>query len=355
MRGRTTRGIGIEMCGIVGYVGGRDAAPLLLEGLRRLEYRGYDSAGLTVVRDGRLYTRKAAGKISDLESRLNGDGMPGATTGIAHTRWATHGAPTETNAHPHWDCSSEISLVHNGIVENSATLKKKLESLGHTFHTETDTEVIVHLIEEAYEGSLEDAVLAALSQVEGTYGLAIMSSREPGKVIGARRGSPLLVGIGAEDEYFVASDVAAVLAHTRDFVYLEDGEIAVLTRDGYQILSLKGREVAKEVQHVSWDLSAIEKGGHEHFMLKEIFEQPHTITNAMRGRLITRDGTSKLGGINMSHQELLDIDNIIITACGTSWHSALIGEMLIEPLPNKRLIRDLVTDTLPPDEHLAEP
>ncbi|NIP83681.1 MAG: glutamine--fructose-6-phosphate transaminase (isomerizing), partial [Gemmatimonadetes bacterium] len=320
------------MCGIVGYIGRREVTPLLIEGLRRLEYRGYDSAGLTVASDGSLATRKAVGKINELEDRLDADGVPSARCGIAHTRWATHGAPNEVNAHPHADCTGEISLVHNGIIENAGTLKKKLESLGHEFRTETDTEVIAHLIEEAYEDTLEDAVRSALSQVEGTFGLAIMSARDPGKVVGARQGSPLLVGVGEDDEYFLASDVAAVLAHTRDFVYLEDGEMAVLTEDGYQIYSLKGRELSKDVTRVDWDLDAIEKGGFDHFMLKEIFEQPDTLENAMRGRLLEEEGIAKLGGLQHLTDELREAEQIIITASGTSWHAGLIGEYMLEEL-----------------------
>lgn len=318
------------MCGIIGYIGGRPAVPLLMDGLKRLEYRGYDSAGLTVVVDGRLETRKAAGKISVLEDLLDRDGEPRGTCGIAHTRWATHGAPTTTNAHPHTDCSERFALVHNGIIENSGTLRRKLEELGHTFRTETDTEVLAHLIEEAYEDSLEQAVRAALSQVEGTYGLAITSSVDPGKIVAARRGSPLLLAIGDNGEYFVASDVAAVLSHTRRVIYLDDGELAVITADGFKTMSLKGKPVDKEVNVISWDLEAIEKGGHEHFMLKEIFEQPETLRNAMRGRLLEEEGNVRLGGVTLSRDELLDINRIVITACGTSWHSGLIGEYMLE-------------------------
>jgi glutamine---fructose-6-phosphate transaminase (isomerizing) len=320
------------MCGIVGYIGSREVTPLLIEGLRRLEYRGYDSAGITVAHNGGLVTRKAVGKIADLETRLNGNGLPAATCGIGHTRWATHGAPNETNAHPHIDCTGEIALVHNGIIENSGTLKKKLISLGHEFRTETDTEVIAHLIEETYDGSLEEAVRAALTQVEGAYGLAIMSSREPGKIIGARKGSPLLVGVGDDHEYFLASDIAAVLAHTRDFVYLEDGEMAVLTENGYHTYSLKGSEITKEITRVDWDLDAIEKSGYDHFMMKEITEQPETLANTMRGRLLEEEGTAKLGGLQHLLDELRETDNIIITACGTSWHAAIIGEYMLEEL-----------------------
>jgi glutamine---fructose-6-phosphate transaminase (isomerizing) len=319
-----------DMCGIVGYIGEREVMPLLLDGLRRLEYRGYDSAGVTIANGSHLETRKAVGKINNLEARLHENGLPPAICGIAHTRWATHGAPNETNAHPHLDCTGEIALVHNGIIENAGTLRKKLTSLGHEFRTETDTEVIAHLIEETYQDSLEEAVRAALTQVEGAYGLAIMSAREPGKIIGARRGSPLLVGIGDDDEYFIASDIAAVLAHTRDFVYLEDGEMAVLTGQGYQIFSLKGSEVTKEITRVDWDLDAIEKSGFDHFMMKEISEQPETLGNTLRGRLLEDEGVSKLGGLQHLLDELRETEHIIITACGTSWHAALIGEYMLE-------------------------
>ncbi len=320
------------MCGIVGYIGHRPAVPLLIDGLKRLEYRGYDSAGISVVVDSRLETRKTAGKISRLEAVLRDQGSPEGTCGIAHTRWATHGAPTTTNAHPHADCAGRFAVVHNGIIENAGTLRRKLEELGHEFRTETDTEVLSHLIEEAYEGKLEEAVRAALRQVEGTYGIAVLCCEEPRKIVAARRGSPLLLGIGDRDEYYVASDVAAILAQTRKVVYLDDGEIAVLTESGFETLSLKGDSISKEVDHVTWDLEAIEKGGHDHFMLKEIFEQPETLRNAMRGRLLEEDGNVKLGGVTLTREELLKIKNITITACGTSWHSALIGEYMLEEL-----------------------
>ncbi|HLU25792.1 MAG TPA: glutamine--fructose-6-phosphate transaminase (isomerizing) [Longimicrobiales bacterium] len=318
------------MCGIVGYIGHKSAAPLLLEGLHRLEYRGYDSAGMAVLVDGKLETRKSAGKIAELEKLLRNGGQPLGTCGIAHTRWATHGAPTTVNAHPHVDCSGAFAVVHNGIIENAGTLRHKLERLGHTFRTETDTEVVAHMLEEAFEGSLEDAVRAALRQIEGTYGLAIMSTQDPDKIVVARRGSPLLLGIGADGEYFVASDAAAVVQHTRSVVYLDDGEIAVLTRDGYELMSLSGGPVEKEVKEVSWDLEAIEKGGHEHFMLKEIFEQPETLRNALRGRLLEDEGTVKLGGLNMTPEQLREVRNITLIGCGTSWHAALIGEYMLE-------------------------
>jgi glucosamine--fructose-6-phosphate aminotransferase (isomerizing) len=306
--------------------------PILVEGLRRMEYRGYDSAGLSILMDGRIETRKAAGKLTALEQTLRDGGEPAGACGIAHTRWATHGAPTSVNAHPHIDCAGNFSVVHNGIIENYATLRLKLEGLGHTFQTETDTEVLAHMIEEAYSGSLEEAVRASLRQVEGTYGLAIISNLDPDKIVVARRGSPLLLGIGDDGEYYVASDVAAILSHTRRVIYLDDGEMAVLTRDGYQTLSIRGGTVSKEIEQVAWDLDEIEKGGYEHFMLKEIMEQPETLRNAMRGRLLEEEGKVRLGGVTLPLEELNQIKRIIITACGTSWHSALIGEYMLEEL-----------------------
>ncbi|NJD09989.1 MAG: glutamine--fructose-6-phosphate transaminase (isomerizing) [Gemmatimonadetes bacterium] len=320
------------MCGIVGYVGDRPAVPLLLEGLRRLEYRGYDSAGISILDGQGMLTRKAVGKIAELERLVGNCEAPGGSVGIAHTRWATHGAPTEANAHPHLSCGDDIAVVHNGIIENAPTLRKQLEALGHTFRSETDTEVVAHLIEEAYQGNLEEAVREALHQVEGAYGLAIVSSREPQKIVAARKGSPLLVGVGEQGEYYVASDVAAVLAQTRSVVYLEDGEMAVLAPGGYEVMSLAGHAVEREVRTIAWDLDAIEKGGHPHFMLKEIFEQPHTIRQAFRGRILLEDGTVKFGGLNLEDRELAAFDRIIISACGTSWHSALIGEYMLEEI-----------------------
>ena len=317
------------MCGIVGYVGPRIATPMLIDGLKRLEYRGYDSAGVALLGDnGELDTRRAKGKIAALESVLGAHPV-GGTVGIAHTRWATHGAPSEKNAHPQHDCSNTIAVVHNGIIENFTPLRTMLLKSGHTFKSDTDTEVLAHLIEAAFDGNLEEAVKDALHLVEGTYGIAVVSSRDPDKIVAARRGSPLLVGLG-DGEYYVASDVAAILQHTRQVVYLDDGEMAVLTRDGYRVLDLAANNVAKRVSRIDWDLDQIEKGGFEHFMLKEIFEQPQTIQNTMRGRLVTEEGFSKLGGLNVTRDELLGLKQIIITACGTSWHSALIGELMIE-------------------------
>ena len=318
------------MCGIIGYIGMRGATPLLLEGLKRMEYRGYDSAGVAVMNGTGVETRKAAGKISQLERALAAKPVEG-DTGIGHTRWATHGVPNECNAHPHVDCKGDIAVVHNGIIENSGTLKKGLEARGHEFASDTDTEVIAHLIEEAFDENLEDAVIEALWQIEGTYGIAVVSSKDKNKIVAARKGSPLLIGLG-DGEYYVASDVSAILAQTREVVYLDDGDVAVLTRDGYTILNQRAQQLERGVSKIDWDLDQIERGGFDHFMLKEIFEQPSTIENCMRGRLLPDQGTSKLGGLNMTDEELLRFDNILITACGTSWHSALIGEHMLESL-----------------------
>jgi len=318
------------MCGIIGYVGPKPVVPLLIEGLKRMEYRGYDSAGVAVYDGTVLHTRRAAGKIAKLEAVLAANPVHGAI-GIGHTRWATHGPPTERNAHPHRSADGTISVVHNGIIENVNTLRAALQELGYVFNSDTDTEVLAHLIQELFDGSLEEAVFAALTKVEGTYGLAVLSSRDAGKIVAARKGSPLLIGVG-HGENFLASDPSAVLAHTRQVVYLDDGDVAVIERDAYRVIDAHAATISRKVDRIHWDLAEIERGGYDHFMLKEIFEQPVSVENTMRGRLILDDGTAKLGGINLSHDELLRIDNVIITACGTSWHSALIGEMMIEEL-----------------------
>jgi glucosamine--fructose-6-phosphate aminotransferase (isomerizing) len=318
------------MCGIVGYIGPKQATPFLIEGLKRLEYRGYDSAGIAVYDGECIETRRAAGKIAKLEGTLAADPVSGKI-GIAHTRWATHGPPTERNAHPHLSTDESVAVVHNGIIENANVLRKQLTELGHTFRSDTDTETIAHLVQELWEGSLEEAVIGALRKVEGTFGIAVVSAKDPLKIVAARKGSPLLIGVG-EGEYFLASDASAILAHTRQVVYLNDGDLAVLTPDGYKVMDINAVTLRRSVERIEWDLASIERGGYNHFMLKEIFEQPTTVENTMRGRLILEDGTSKLGGLNMSHEQLMAIDNIVITACGTSWHSALIGEMMIEEL-----------------------
>jgi glutamine---fructose-6-phosphate transaminase (isomerizing) len=318
------------MCGIVGYIGPRQAAGLLLEGLRRLEYRGYDSAGIAVVNGHGLKIMKAAGKLSVLEGELTAN-MPQGTIGIGHTRWATHGAPTTTNAHPHTDQSGRIAVIHNGIIENSAAIRKALEQRGHTFKSDTDTEVLAHLVGEFYQGNLEDAVASALRDVEGAYGLAFISSDEPGVIVAARNGSPLLVGVG-EDEWFVASDASPLLQHTRAVVYLDDGEMVVLTRDGYRVRNLETARISKPVNQIDWDLATVERGGYPHFMLKEICEQPESLCNTLRGHLLEEEGTARVTGLNLADDELNQFERVIITACGTSWHSGIIGEYMLEEM-----------------------
>ena len=318
------------MCGIIGYIGkSNNAGAILIEGLKRLEYRGYDSAGIAIVRDGALVWEKTAGKIQQLEEKLKGIDI-GGHLGIAHTRWATHGEPNRTNAHPHFDCHQRIALIHNGIIENYQTLKKSLLAENHRFVSETDTETLVHLIEKYYTGKdLEVAVRKALEKVEGTYGILVVSVSEPEKMVAARNGSPIVMGIG-EDEYIVASDVAAILKHTRQVIYLEDHEMIVATPDHFTTMTIENEYVSHDVHEVDWDLEMIEKGGQPHFMLKEIFEQPETIKNAMRGRLIPAVGDVRLGGLNMSEEQLRDVKRILLIGCGTSWHAGLIGEYMIE-------------------------
>jgi glutamine---fructose-6-phosphate transaminase (isomerizing) len=318
------------MCGIVGYIGPRQAAGLLLEGLRRLEYRGYDSAGIAVVNGRGLKIMKAAGKLSVLEGEMNEE-MPQGTIGIGHTRWATHGAPTTTNAHPHTDQSGRIAVIHNGIIENSGAIRKALVQRGHSFKSETDTEVLAHLVGEFYEGNLEEAVAAALRDVEGAYGLAFISSAEPGVIVAARKGSPLLVGVG-ENEFFVASDASPLLQYTRSVVYLDDGEMVVLTREGYRVRNLETMRISKPVSQIDWDLTMVERGGYAHFMLKEICEQSESVRNTLRGHLLEEEGTARVTGLNLSDEELKQFERVIITACGTSWHSGIIGEYMLEEM-----------------------
>jgi glucosamine--fructose-6-phosphate aminotransferase (isomerizing) len=322
------------MCGIVGYLGPREATPILLGGLRRLEYRGYDSAGISLIDEGgSLLTMKRPGKIAVLEEVLKRE-PPAGRCGIAHTRWATHGPPNEPNAHPHESMDGDIALVHNGIIENAGRLRTQLKKLGYVFSSETDTEVVVHLIDEAFKEnpSLEAAVAAALDQIEGPYGIAVVSSRDPDKIVAARNGSPLLLGIGRNGEYLVGSDATALVAHTRDVVYLDDGDVAVLNGSGYRTFNLERGSVVRPIHRVTWDMGAIEKGGYEHFMLKEIFEQPSSIRDVTRGRLLEEEGAARLGGITIPDRDLLNIERIVITACGTSWHSALLGELMLEEM-----------------------
>src|SRR3989441_6955264 len=320
------------MCGIVGYVGAREAVPILLEGLRRLEYRGYDSAGVAVMNGGSagVTVRKLAGRVQGLAQHLEREPVHG-TSGIAHTRWATHGVPSERNAHPHGDCHGRVALVHNGIVENADALRVALEAAGHRFITETDTETLAHLIEDAAGDTLEARVIAALAHVEGTYGLAVVSADDPGKVVVARQGSPVLLGI-AEGELFVASDASAILAHTRSVGYLDDGDIAVLTPTGYHIVDTQDHVQLRPVNDIAWDLQGIELGGHPHFMLKEICEQAETVRSTLRGRLLFDSGGARLNGLNLSREQCAAIRRIVIVACGTSWHAGLVGRHLLQEL-----------------------
>ncbi len=322
------------MCGIVGYIGRREAAPLLLNGLKRLEYRGYDSAGIAVL-NGQMEMFKKKGSVGNLEEELNVSGsvMLGATAGIAHTRWATHGDPSDRNAHPHMNVSGDIALIHNGIVENYMSLKQELIDQGYIFASDTDSEVLVHLIDRIWKSDpsldLEAAVRQALRHVEGAYGLCIISSREPDKIVVARKGSPLVIGIG-DGEYFIASDAAPIVEHTNKVVYLSDGEMAIVTRDNYTVKTIENVEQEKRITELDFSLEKIEKGGYEHFMLKEIFEQPEVMRDVMRGRVRLEEGRVQLGGIADYLDRLKQAKRIVICACGTSWHAGLIGEYLIE-------------------------
>jgi len=320
------------VCGIIGYIGKRKVVPVLIDGLKRMEYRGYDSAGLAYIRDGEIVAVKSMGKIARLEQQLQ-DVDAESHIGVAHTRWATHGEPNEKNAHPHLDCTGRIAVVHNGIVENYRALRKYLQKQGHRFTTETDTEVIAHLIEEYYKKDIPfiDALTSALLQIEGTYGLAILNADEPNKLYAARHGSPVIIGKG-EKENFVASDAAAIIRYTNRVIYLNEGEVAEVTDDGFEIFTLRKDRVKPEVQKLTMTLQELEKGGYPHFMLKEIFEQPATVRNSFRGRLNLEMGTARLNGLK-SHLDVIEkLKRIVITACGTSWHAALIGEYLIEEL-----------------------
>lgn len=318
------------MCGIVGYIGKNEALPILIGGLKKLEYRGYDSSGVALIENGAIETVRASGKISALESKLKATPLHGHI-GIAHTRWATHGAPTVENAHPHQSFDGNISIVHNGIIENYAVLKKKLQAEGIEFKSETDTEVVAHLIARYYKGNLKEAVLKAISLIEGTFGLAVICRDEPGTLIGARRGSPLILGIGT-NEFYLASDVSAIIMHTQKVVYLDDNDVVEIKEDGYNLLNIHSQPVQHEVQDVEFDADSIAKGGFAHFMLKEIFEQPEVLRNTMRGRLLYAEGNAKLAGLDTNIKELRNINRIIITACGTSYYAGMVGEYMIEDL-----------------------
>ncbi len=321
------------MCGIVGYIGPNQAAPIIIDGLRRLEYRGYDSAGLAVGSNGReIVVRRAAGKLRNLEDAVRLEPVEGHY-GIGHTRWATHGRPTEENAHPHRSSSGDIVVVHNGIVENYLTLKAELEKEGHRFSTDTDTEVIAHLIEKHSQDStsLEDAMRAAIGCLQGIFALAVVSRRDPNKIVAARSGPPAVIGIG-ENEYFVASDVPAILHHTRDMFFLIDGDIAVLTPRGVRVIDFEGRPVSRPVKHILWDPVMAEKGGYKHFMLKEIFEQPRGVRDTTLGRVSRQTGQIFLDEMEITPQEFAAIDHVRMVACGTSWHAALAAKFMVERL-----------------------
>ncbi len=319
------------MCGIVGYIGNQKAVPVILEGLKRLEYRGYDSAGIAVysVANG-LDVRRASGKLRNLEEAIRLNPLEG-TFGIGHTRWATHGRPTEENAHPHRDCKGDVVVVHNGIVENYLALKEQLEREGHVFRTETDTEIVAHLVEKYFTGNLEEAVRTAVRQLTGVFALAVISRSDPNKIVAARSGPPVVIGIGT-DEYFVASDVPAILNHTRDMFFLADGDMAVLTPSGVRLCDFEGRAVSRQVSHILWDPIMAEKGGYKHFMLKEIFEQPRAVRDTTLGRVGQESGRIFLDEMDIRAEEFARFRQVKIIACGTSWHAALAGKFMIERL-----------------------
>jgi glucosamine--fructose-6-phosphate aminotransferase (isomerizing) len=319
------------MCGIVGYIGNRKAVPIILDGLRRLEYRGYDSAGLAVLEpDDSLVIRRASGKLHNLEETVRMNPVDGVY-GIGHTRWATHGRPTEENAHPHRDCTGDIVVVHNGIVENYLSLKQQLQDEGHKFVTETDTEVIAHLIERYFTGNLETAVRAAIKQITGVFALAVIARTDPHKIVAARSGPPAVIGLG-DGEYFVASDVPAILSHTRDMFFLADGDMAILTPDGVHLTDFDGRPIKRQVSHILWDPIMAEKGGYKHFMLKEIFEQPRAVRDTILGRIGQESGRVFLDEMSITPRDFQNFKQVRIIACGTSWHAALSGKFMIEKL-----------------------
>jgi glucosamine--fructose-6-phosphate aminotransferase (isomerizing) len=319
------------MCGIIGYIGSKPVVPVLLDGLRRMEYRGYDSAGVAVVSPEGIELRRSAGKLANLENAIRTEPVDGLY-GVGHTRWATHGRPTEENAHPHRDCTGRIVVVHNGIIENYLELKKELQSQGHQFKTETDTEIVAHLVEREMHGDgLENAVRRALTYMRGMFAIVLVSVEDPEKIVAVRNGPPIVVGLG-QDEFFVASDIPAILSHTRDVVFLGDEEMAVITRSGVQFTDYSGREVSKTTQRVMWDPIAAEKGGHKHFMLKEIFEQPTAARDTILGRVSQEQGKIFLPDLNIPEATLQTLQKVTIVACGTSWHAGLVAKYLIEAL-----------------------
>ncbi len=319
------------MCGIVGYIGPKNGIEVSLNGLRRLEYRGYDSAGLVALFGDKIICRKTKGKVLVLEEELSSDSKESHLV-IAHNRWATHGEPNKDNAHPQFDCNKKIFLVHNGVIENYRSLKKWLIEKGHKFKSETDTEVIAHLIEEHYEGDLLKSVQKTLNLLEGAYGLAIICEQEPDKLIIAKKGSPLAIGVCNKGEYIIASDPIAIIEYTKKVIYLDDGEIGILDRKGMKITNLENSKIEKEVQNIEWDLAKIEKDGFPHFMLKEIFKQPETVANAIRGRVFKKLGNIRLGGLNKWLNFISHSPRVVFLACGTSWHAGLIAKYLFEDL-----------------------
>jgi glucosamine--fructose-6-phosphate aminotransferase (isomerizing) len=319
------------MCGIIGYIGSKEVVPVLIDGLRRLEYRGYDSAGVAVVRNGQVELRRSAGKLSNLEAVIVAEPLDGEY-GLGHTRWATHGRPTEENAHPHRDCTGRIVVVHNGIIENYLDLKRELQQQGHTFVTETDTEIVAHLVErEMKDDGLEHAVRRALAVLRGLFAVVLISSDDPGKIVAVRNGPPVVVGLGV-DEFFVASDIPAILSHTRNVVFLGDEEMAVVTRSGVDFTDCSGRAISKATQRVTWDPIMAERSGYKHFMLKEIFEQPNAARDTILGRVSLEQRRVFLEEMNLTIPQLRAIDKVTILACGTSWHAGLVGKYLIEQL-----------------------
>ena len=317
------------MCGIIGYIGSSKAAPILIEGLKKLEYRGYDSAGISTIDKNNIIIEKDIGKIQEIEGKINLSSLNG-DIGISHCRWATHGNVTKENAHPHTDCKNMISIVHNGIIENFSELKEMLVKKGHKFKSSTDTEVIAHLIEDNYAGNIEEATRNALKQIEGSYALGVICAREPQKLIAARNESPLIVGLG-NNENFIASDVPAILKYTKKVIYLENNEMAILTKNNCSIKNIAGKKINKKINEIDWSPELIEKSGYEHFMLKEIHEQPRAITETLNGRI--KEGKVELKGeLKLSDEKLQKINKVIIVACGTSWHSALLGEFMLEEL-----------------------